>query len=344
MLAGHDEIVFRLRESLDVTLMVTQLTRHPIMSEASELDRNALVTVASELGTNIVKYAGRGAISLSRRTENQQSIIEVFAEDHGPGIADVELALQDHYSTGNSLGLGLPAVRRMMDSFHIDSAPGAGVRVRASKRLHGERRATRSSTRVGTLFESGGAVRPLPGRQLCGDAFYTRHDERGVLLGIIDGLGHGAPASEAAQAACAALDAVSDLGDLQAGLEGLHDRLRPTVGAVAGLCHVSFDTGTARYTGVGNTGCMRVVAERWTPISRDGVLGQRLPSLFEQTVRLVPGDLLALWTDGLATSGLPQFLSFNVDKDPAALAREALQQFGRPYDDAGLLLVRWRGA
>lgn len=350
MSSGRDEIVFRVCESLDVTLMVTQLMRHPFLADASETDRNALVTVASELGTNIVKYAERGAVSLRRRWDGQRVVIDVLAEDHGPGIADIELALQDHFSTGQSLGLGLPAVRRMMDSLHVESVPGHGLRVSASKRLNGDRSTTSLTARAvvtprvsNRQFEVGVATRPLPGKQACGDATYCRRDDQGVLVGIFDGLGHGSAAAQAATSACAALDHVTNLADLKSAFDALHQALRSTVGAVAALCHVAFDSGLARYAGIGNTSGMRVLAERWVPISRDGVLGQRLPGIFEQTIRLAPGDLLALWTDGVAANGLPQYLSFNVDKDLVVLAGEAVQQFGRGYDDAGLLLFRWRG-
>jgi len=348
---GGEEVVFRVRESLDVTLMVTQLMRHPILADAAETDRNALVTVASELGTNIVKYAKLGTVSLRRRSERDGLVIDVMADDTGPGIPDIALALQDHYSTGNSLGLGLPAVRRMMDSLQIDSAPAAGVRVLASKRINGSSAVKKSpaapvappKSEFAIPFEVGVTVRPLHGWQACGDATYCRRDSRGVLVGIFDGLGHGSSAAQAVQAACAALDAAPCLDDLKLCFDALNGALRATVGAVGVLCHVDYQTNVARLAGVGNASCMRVARERWTLISRDGVLGQRLPSVFVQTLLLRPGDLLAFWTDGLGGAGLPQHLALNSEMDLPELARVVVQDFGRPYDDAGVLLLRWRG-
>lgn len=347
-----EEIVFRVRESLDVTLMVTQLMRHPILADAAETDRNTLVTVASELGTNIVKYAKFGTVSVRRRSERDGLVIDVMADDSGPGIPDLALALQDHYSTGNSLGLGLPAVRRMMDSLQIDSAPAAGVRVFASKRITGGGTVKKSTTvpvapsefEFAIPFEVGVALRPLHGRQACGDATYCRRDSRGVLVGIFDGLGHGSSAAQAAQTACGALDAAPCIADLKHCFDALNDALRATVGAVGVLCHIDYQTNVARLAGVGNVSCMRVTPERWTLISRDGVLGQRLPSVLIQTLLLRPGDLLAFWTDGLGGKGLPQHLAFNSEMDLPELARIVVQEFGRPYDDAGVLLLRWRGA
>lgn len=92
--------------------------------------------VVRELALNIVRYAGRGEIHLREVAVERRRGLEIEAVDQGPGIADVELALQDGYSTGGKgLGSGLPAVRRLMDTFEIETAPGQGTRVRATRWL-----------------------------------------------------------------------------------------------------------------------------------------------------------------------------------------------------------------
>jgi serine/threonine-protein kinase RsbT len=88
-----------------------------------------IATAISELARNIVVYAQRGMIAVTRVEKNGRSGIEVVARDQGPGIADVGLAMQDGYSTSNSLGLGLPGTRRLMDEFEIDSRLGIGTTV-----------------------------------------------------------------------------------------------------------------------------------------------------------------------------------------------------------------------
>lgn len=89
-----------------------------------------------ELASNIVRHAGCGEIHLREVTSGHRQGLEVEAVDRGPGIADVDLALQDGYSTsGKGLGSGLPAVRRMMDTMEIETAPGQGTRVRAIRWL-----------------------------------------------------------------------------------------------------------------------------------------------------------------------------------------------------------------
>lgn len=95
--------------------------------------QTAVATAVSELARNIVAYAGRGEISLSVVDGGPQDGLEVVARDQGPGIKDVELALQDGYSTGGSLGLGLPGARRLMDEFEVRSEPEAGTTVTMRK-------------------------------------------------------------------------------------------------------------------------------------------------------------------------------------------------------------------
>jgi serine/threonine-protein kinase RsbT len=99
----------------------------------SSLDLTLLATAISEVARNITTYAGRGDVVVRVRRERGREGIEVVASDDGPGIADVELALQDGYTTGNGLGLGLPGARRLVDEFELDTQPGAGTRVRLVK-------------------------------------------------------------------------------------------------------------------------------------------------------------------------------------------------------------------
>ena len=82
-----------------------------------------IATAVSELSRNIYVYALKG----SRKG------IEVVAEDHGPGIADIDKAMEDHFSTSGSLGLGLPGAKRLMDEFNIQSEPGKGTKITARK-------------------------------------------------------------------------------------------------------------------------------------------------------------------------------------------------------------------
>lgn len=92
-----------------------------------------IATAISELTRNIISYAEKGNLSLELINEHGKKGILVIASDNGPGIKSIELALQDGYSTANSLGLGLPGVRRLMDEFNIQSELGKGTTVTAKK-------------------------------------------------------------------------------------------------------------------------------------------------------------------------------------------------------------------
>ena len=96
-------------------------------------DLTGIATAISELGRNILSYAGSGEIVLSPTQDGGRRGLVVVARDEGPGIADVALALQDGYSTSNGLGLGLPGTRRLMDELEVESALGRGTTVTARK-------------------------------------------------------------------------------------------------------------------------------------------------------------------------------------------------------------------
>ena len=90
-------------------------------------DVTMIATAISEIARNITSYAGRGEVRVGVQYRDGRKALVVRAEDDGPGIADVERALEDGYSTGRGLGLGLPGARRLMDGLVVDSAPGKGT-------------------------------------------------------------------------------------------------------------------------------------------------------------------------------------------------------------------------
>ncbi|MET0026909.1 MAG: ATP-binding protein [Candidatus Thiodiazotropha sp.] len=96
------------------------------------LSVHAFATIVSELAYNLVFHTDKGGtVSLRMLTDDDNLGLEVVCEDQGPGIMDIELAMQDGYSTGGGLGGGLPGVRRLANEFEISSTPGVGTRIRA---------------------------------------------------------------------------------------------------------------------------------------------------------------------------------------------------------------------
>ena len=117
----------------DVARAVLQTTRCAEAAGFDEASASMLATVASELARNIIKYAGTGEVIVSTVGEGGRPGVQIVARDHGPGIADIEQAMQESYSSGGTLGLGLPGVKRMTDDMLIESAEGEGTTVTVRK-------------------------------------------------------------------------------------------------------------------------------------------------------------------------------------------------------------------
>jgi len=113
-------------------------TRHRVRQEAVRLgfklvDQTKLVTAASELARNALVYGGGGTMTLETHADGGRTTLQLTFEDDGPGIADVEAALEDGYTTGAGLGLGLGGSRRLVSEFELVSHPGGGTRVRIAR-------------------------------------------------------------------------------------------------------------------------------------------------------------------------------------------------------------------
>jgi serine/threonine-protein kinase RsbT len=96
-------------------------------------DVTRIVTASSELARNILKYGGGGVMRWRSVESAGQAGLELQFIDHGPGIADIELALQEGYTTGDGLGMGLPGAKRLVDEMNVQSAVGVGTTVTLKK-------------------------------------------------------------------------------------------------------------------------------------------------------------------------------------------------------------------
>lgn len=129
------ELVIRIEREADI-VSARQKGRELATSIGfSSTDQALLATAISEIARNIVTYAGAGTVTLRIVQDGPRRGVTVIAKDEGPGIPDVELALRDGYSTGKSLGLGLPGARRIMDVFELESSVGVGTTVTMTKWL-----------------------------------------------------------------------------------------------------------------------------------------------------------------------------------------------------------------
>ncbi|MBF0528853.1 MAG: anti-sigma regulatory factor [Deltaproteobacteria bacterium] len=127
------EIQLELYEPSDNAQAVVTARRLAAQAGFSATLQFLIATAVSELATNIIRYAGRGEITLRVIINDHRTGLEVVALDAGPGIENIEQAMQEHFSSGHSLGLGLPSVKRIMDEFTITSTPGQGTMIVARK-------------------------------------------------------------------------------------------------------------------------------------------------------------------------------------------------------------------
>jgi serine/threonine-protein kinase RsbT len=128
--ADERESVIPIESDADVVAARQEARAMASALELSSTDQTLLATAISEVARNITAYAVRGEVVLSViEDDGGRRGIRVIARDQGPGIDNLELALQDGYTSGGGLGLGLPGARRLVHHFEIETAPGRGTKV-----------------------------------------------------------------------------------------------------------------------------------------------------------------------------------------------------------------------
>jgi serine/threonine-protein kinase RsbT len=131
----------RLRVTSDVDIVSARQTGRAWAEQLgfSLTDLTGIATAISEIARNMTTYAGHGELILRVENARGRPALVVTAIDDGPGILDIQAALEEGFSTGSGLGLGLPGARRLMDELEIESEPGRGTRVTMRKWLPGDR-------------------------------------------------------------------------------------------------------------------------------------------------------------------------------------------------------------
>ncbi|MDP5199891.1 anti-sigma regulatory factor [Flavobacterium sp. DG2-3] len=121
----------------DVVPLRNRVKEYGVKIGMSILNQTKLITATSELVRNLLKYGGGGKVIIESVSKGKENGVRVTFIDNGPGIADIELAMKDGYSTGKSLGLGLPGTKRLVNEFDIKSELGNGTTVTITKWKNG---------------------------------------------------------------------------------------------------------------------------------------------------------------------------------------------------------------
>jgi anti-sigma regulatory factor (Ser/Thr protein kinase) len=343
-------IVFEIQSVASLYGAVAMTRKLSFMADLSQEDIVLIATVVSELGTNILKYAGTGKICVSRIFDEGHEAIQVVAEDQGCGIRDVNQAMADHFSTSGTLGMGLPAVHRIMTTMSIESSAEEGTRVVTSKWLNGEKSTVSNLPQPVNLsvesdwsrefYDIGDCIRPMQGELESGDISLIHVHSSGLLLGLIDVSGHG---PQAHALACRMQQTALKVGCSRAAviLESLHQEFRGTLGAAVAIATLDRETHRLEFAGVGNINIWVMGRERWRGVCRDGIVGERMNSIFLQTVHIHPGDLILMASDGVSESRVQRNFSLFADKKSAhVLSESVIREAGKAHDDASCLILR----
>lgn len=290
---------------------------------------------ATELASNLINHARGGTLTLTPVSADGRGGMEIESQDDGPGIADVEQALGDRFSTGRTLGAGLGAVNRLMDQFDIESKIGRGTRVVCRKWLRSYAEPLKPSP-----LSVGVATRPRTFGHPNGDAFIVHHWGESTLVGIIDGLGHGQYAHRAAQAARQYVETHFD-SPLEQIFRGTGRACRATRGVVMALAR--FDWGQERLTfaSIGNISA-RIFprSEPFHFVIRRGVIGLNAPPASATEHRWPLDHILVLHSDGIDSHwdwrDSPSFEKLSA----TAIAQQLLRTRAKREDDATVVVVR----
>ena len=319
---------YPITRSIDVRMAVAAIQQAELFPGLSSLQRSNVGTIISELGTNILKYAHSGRILLRAIRCGQHQGIEVLAIDDGPGIANISQAMQDHFTTGRTLGLGLGAVQRLASEFQLRCPPEGGTHARAVCWINADPAAAdeRQQACPGELhWHSVMRNRPALGERLSGDCLLVLDHGSLSIRVLIDGTGHGPIAHQIAGEAAGAIEqafhellgeppsnaqqistrSTSELDALLLSvLHSSHGRMRGSRGAAVGIAASDRRRPELHFLGVGNTRILHLGYKGWEGVSRDGQLGVSFRTPTVQHYPIQPGDVVLQASDGLRTSSL----------------------------------------
>jgi anti-sigma regulatory factor (Ser/Thr protein kinase) len=288
-----------------------------------------LALLATESSRNVLLHGGGGQLVISAIDDNDHRLARILAMDRGPGILDLAKAMSDGYSTAGTMGGGMGAMQRMTTKLEVFTGKHGTILL-----LELGEAAARDQLAIAGL-----AV-PYPGERFCGDAWGFHHTADRMVVLLADGLGHGREASEAAQEAVATFRKRQDLAPGEI-LGYVHDALKKTRGAVAGIAEIRPAMRELIYAGVGNIAASVVSggASR-SLVSHNGTLGM-VTSRIQEFRTAWPADaVLVLHSDGLQSKWDLSSYSGLISRHPAIIGGALLRDFRRQRDDASVVVVK----
>lgn len=280
--------------------------------------------VATELANNLLRHAGGGELLIQTLGHDGASTVEILAIDKGPGMQDVARCMTDGYSTIGTPGTGLGAARRLSDDFDIYSVHGEGTVIMA-------RFGQAPATRFGAICV------PMHGEVDCGDAWHIVSDADRTAVMVVDGLGHGTFAGEAAQAGIGAFDA-SPWETPQQIMLLAGAAMSKTRGGAAACAHLQ--GGKVSYSGIGNISGSLISREKSQGlVSHAGTLGMQVRRAQQFEYDRPAGTLLVMHSDGLSARWSYKDRPDLFIHHPALIAALLYRDHARERDDATVVVV-----
>ena len=286
--------------------------------------------LATEVSRNVLIHGGGGQVIVTgNATHGAEPVARILALDSGSGIDNLAQALSDGYSTAGTMGAGLGAMKRLANRFEVFTGR-SGTIVLLELNF---------SETKGKL-QCAGVVLPYPGEHISGDGWYCEHtDDRAVAL-LVDGLGHGRGAAEAAEEAITTFRQRSALSPAEI-LNYVHDALKKTRGAVASIVEIRPSVGVLNYAGVGNiSASIMSGGKSKSLISYNGTLGMIIQRIQELRFEWTPDSVFVMHSDGLHSKW--DLLSYSglISRHPALICGALIRDFRRQRDDASVVVFK----
>ncbi len=289
--------------------------------------------IVTEASTNLLQHAKGGELLLHPLAHGNGGV-EVVAIDRGPGM-NLARCLEDGYSTGGSRGAGLGSIRRLADAFDVHSDANGTVLF--------AQRCARSYTRTPSPSRHGALCVSHHDEDVSGDAWIVESRGERTRVLVVDGLGHGAPAAEAAFAALRAFERVGWDDSVASTLAVVHRALLRTRGAAGAIAEIDASERRVRFTGVGNVAAaVHVDGHSKNLPSHNGILGHLEPRFQEFEHPWPESAVLVVQSDGLSSRWRLESYPGLEARSPTLIAGVLYRDFVRTRDDATVVVVRDR--
>jgi anti-sigma regulatory factor (Ser/Thr protein kinase) len=299
----------------------------------SEEDTGKIAIIATELATNVVKYANKpGELLLNPMTDNARQGIELIALDKGPGIPSIDQCLQDGYSSSGTSGTGLGAIKRLTQAFNIYSKPGQGTLVMGQfwpDKLPPSAYA----------IKVGGICVAKPGERIPGDNWACQQLADRTLILVADGLGHGPDAAAASQLACEVFNSNGHLPLVQI-IAAIDVALRKTRGAAVAIAAIDYKKRLVHFAGLGNISALILsAAKNCHLLSHDGTAGLGHYRIQEHIYPWPNDGSLVMHSDGLTTRWDTNPYPGLMTRHPSLIASVLYRDYTRGYDDVTVVVA-----